>query len=140
RTLTLYLRQNIARGPNSYKSICDGPNMIRTCVRRALGEGAVERRGHPVELERVDEQDRVTDLPPGAAREEAPQLVLAGPAAPLGLLLHRPEGAEVPVRPEHRLDRLRSERADELALEVRIAGVDDRRHACAFERAPEALL
>ena len=36
RTLTLNLREKIARGPKSYKSICDGPNMRRTCVRKAI--------------------------------------------------------------------------------------------------------
>ena len=55
-------------------------------------------RGTSVEIERVDEETRVADLPAAAAAHEAPELLLGRPASPSRLLLERAEGAEVALR------------------------------------------
>ena len=56
----------------------------------------VKRPRHLGELKRLDEQARVSDLPPAAAAHEAPKLLLVGPSLPRSLLL---EGAERPSSP-----------------------------------------
>jgi hypothetical protein len=56
-----------------------------------VSEYAVERPRHLAEVERIDEQPRVSDLPAAAAAHEAPELLLSGPSLPRGLFL---EGAE----------------------------------------------
>ena len=61
-----------------------------------MGEYLVKWPRHLGELKRLDEQPRVSDLPPPAAAHEAPQLLLASPSLPGSLLL---EGAEDPSSP-----------------------------------------
>ena len=78
------------------------------------------RRG--VRLECLDQQPRVADLAAAAAAHEAAQLLLDRLVAPGRLLLQRAERAEVAVDLGNRLDRVRAERADQLALEVGLAG------------------
>ena len=85
-----------------------------------MSEHAVERPRHPVEVERLDEEAGVADLPPAARAEEPPQLVVEWPAAPLRLLLQRSERAEVAVQLDDVLDDVRAERADQLVLEIRL--------------------
>src|SRR5581483_11649356 len=65
-----------------------------------------------------DEQPRIAQLAPVGAAHEAPQLRLDTPPAPGRLLLKGAERVEIAVRFEHRLDRVRAERADQLVLEV----------------------
>src|SRR5579862_5955658 len=60
RSLTLYLSQNIAKGPKFYKSICDGPNMIRTYVLAAAAQ--------LIELGERRRVESVAHVAPGAIR------------------------------------------------------------------------
>jgi len=69
-------------------------------------QNGVERRGDSFEVERLDQKGRVADLPAGSAAHEPPQLIGDRTVAPHRLLLHRPEGAQVAVRPEHVLHRV----------------------------------
>jgi len=54
-------------------------------------QDTVERPGHPVEIQRPDENSRGLDLSASLRPEEAPQLLLGGSSSPLTLVL---EGAE----------------------------------------------
>src|SRR5207245_11072583 len=56
-----------------------------------MGKDTVQRPRHLGEIERIDQQGRVSDLPATAASHEAPELFLMGPSLPRRLLL---EGAE----------------------------------------------
>lgn len=89
-----------------------------------MSKHQVERPGHVVEIERVDEQARVPDLPPGAAAEEAPKLVLGGPSLPRGLLLQGAERSELTLTVDDLLHRGGTESADQLVLQVRHAHVE----------------
>ncbi len=96
---------------------------------RAVG-GASDVREHRVqwarrlgEIERLDEQRRVVDL---AARvpEEAPELLVDRPSAPLGLLLESPERPELTPLLHDVQHAFGPHRADELVLEVLDARVE----------------
>ncbi len=89
-----------------------------------VGQHQVERTRDSVELERLDQQPRVADLPAAAAAHEAPQLGFGRPAMPCGLLLERAERAEVAVCVDHLFHRVGAERADQLVLQVRDAHVE----------------
>jgi hypothetical protein len=60
-----------------------------------VSEQQVERPRHLAEIERIDEQARVADLPPAAAAHEAPKLLLGGLSSPPRLLLEGAEGSQV---------------------------------------------
>ena len=62
-----------------------------------MSQDPVQRPGHLVEVERVDEQSRVVDLPAVAA-EPAPELLLLGPSSPRRLLLQGAERFEVTLQ------------------------------------------
>jgi hypothetical protein len=64
------------------------------------GEYGVEWLRHAVEVDRVDEQPRVTELAIRARAQEAPQLRFLGPSPPRGLPLHDAERAEIALRAE----------------------------------------
>ena len=66
-----------------------------------MSKDPVKRPGHLGEVERIDEQLGVSDLPATAATHETPKLLFGGPSSPLGLLLERPEAPKVAVRVNH---------------------------------------
>ena len=98
------------------------------------------------EVERVDEQLRVADLPARAAAEVAAQLLLERPPAPRRLLLERAERAELALRVDDPFDAVGAERADQLLLQVCTADVEPeslqigRPEARPFERTPKLAL
>lgn len=83
-----------------------------------MGEDAVERPGNVVEVERVDEEAGVPDLPPAAAAHEPAKLLLGGAIAPRRHLLKRPKPVEIVVSPKDLLDPRRTERAYQLLLQI----------------------
>jgi hypothetical protein len=85
-----------------------------------MREQQVQRSRNAVEVERLDHQRRVSDLP-GTASEEAPKLSLDRSVVPLRLLLEGSERRELSARLEHRLDAGGAERPDQLALEIGLA-------------------
>ena len=89
-----------------------------------MREHAVERARHPAEIERLDEQTRVPDLPAAAAAHEAPELLLDRPSLPLGLLLERAKRAKVSLRVDNLFHGGGAEGADQLVLEVGVAHVE----------------
>jgi hypothetical protein len=60
-----------------------------------MGQRPVEWRRHLREIQRLDEQPCVPDLPAAAAAHEAPKLLLSRAASPRGLLLECAKRAEV---------------------------------------------
>src|SRR5262249_1359330 len=102
-------------------------------------KNAVERSRHAHGVERLDEVARVARLAAAAAAHEPAQLLVHRPAPPLGLLLQRAEGAEIPFRLDDALDRVDPECADQLVLEVGLADVEaERLHVRARQRRAEA--
>src|SRR5947209_9432032 len=91
-------------------------------------DDAVERPRHGAELERPDEETRIAQLSAPRTAHETAELPLDRPRPPGGLPLKCPEGLEVAFRPQHRLDTIRTQRANQLVLEV-----------CAADEEAEAL-
>lgn len=89
-----------------------------------MGEHLVERARHVGEIERLDEEARVADLAPGAAAQEAPQLLLDGSPLPRGLLLEGAERSQVALRVDDLLHGGGAESADQLLLEIGVAHVE----------------
>ena len=87
----------------------------------------VERPRHLGEVQRIDEQTRVSDLPTAAAAHEAPELFLGGPPLPGWLLLEGAEGTELSLSVDHLFHGGSTERADQLVLEVCDAHVETQR-------------
>jgi hypothetical protein len=84
----------------------------------------VERPGHLVEIERIDEQTRVSDLPSAATAHEAPKLLFSCPSFPRSLLLERAEGSKVTLGVDDLFYGGGTESADQLVFEVCDAHVE----------------
>jgi hypothetical protein len=99
----------------------------------------VERPRHLGEIERIDEQSCVSDLPSAAAAHPPPKLLLGGPPLPRGLLLQGAEGSKVSLSVCDLLYGGGTESADQLVLEVCDAYVETEPfHVGAPEMRPEA--
>jgi hypothetical protein len=66
-----------------------------------MSKDPVKRPWHLRQVERIDEQLGVSDLPATAAAHETPKLLLSGPSSPLRLLLERPEASKVALSVNH---------------------------------------
>jgi len=71
---------------------------------------------HSGEIQRVDEQGCVSDLPAAAAAHEAPKLLLSGPSLPRRLLLEGAEGSKVSLNINDLFHARGTESADQLVL------------------------
>jgi hypothetical protein len=89
-----------------------------------VSKNQVKRPRHLGEIERVDEETRVANLPPAAAAHEPPQLLLHGPSLPRRLLLEGAEGPKVSLSLNDVFDAGRTESADQLFLQVCDANVE----------------
>jgi hypothetical protein len=85
------------------------------------GEYGVEWLRHAVEVDRVDQQPRVTELAIRARAQEAPQLCFPGLPPPRGLPLHGAKRAEIAVRAEKLLGQRGAGRPDELFFQILLA-------------------
>ena len=84
----------------------------------------VERPRYFRQVERVDEQTRVVDLPAAPAAHETPKLLLRLPTSPRRLLLERAERAKLSLTVNELFDGLGTESADELILQIGHAHVE----------------
>jgi hypothetical protein len=119
-------------------------------TRSHLRKHQVERPGHVREIERIDEQTRVPDLPAGAAAHEAPKLLLRGPSLPCRLLLQGAERSKLTLTVDDLFHGGGTESAYQLLLQVRHAHVetesfqigasDGGTEAGTLEAAPEVAL
>ena len=82
------------------------------------GEYGVEWLRHAVEVDRIDEQPRVTELAIRARAQEAPQLRFPGLPPPRGLPLHGAKRAKIALRAEKLLGQRGARRADELFFQI----------------------
>jgi len=84
----------------------------------------VKRPRHLGEIQRVDEQPRVSDLPAAAAAHEAPKLLLSGPSLPRRLLLEGTEGSKLSLSIDDLFHGGGTESADQLVLQICDAHVE----------------
>ncbi len=100
---------------------------------------AVQWRRHLGEIQRVDEQGRVSDLPAAVGADEAPELLLLGPSSPGRLLLEGAERSKLTPSVDEPFHRGGTEGADQLVLQVRDAHVEtESLHSGASEVGAEA--
>src|SRR5215211_1007320 len=83
-----------------------------------MGDDPVERPRDVVEVESVDEQTGVPDLSSTSAAQEPVELLFGRAIAPCRHLLERPKPMEIVVVPKDLLDPRRTERADQLLLQI----------------------
>jgi hypothetical protein len=92
-----------------------------------------------VEVERLDEETRVADLPAATAAHEAPKLLLVGPSLPRRLLLEGAEGSKVSLGVNDLFHGGGTESADQLVFQVCDAHVETQSfHVDASEVGAEA--
>jgi hypothetical protein len=84
----------------------------------------VKRPRHVGQIQRIDEQTRVSDLPAAAAAHEAPKLLLSRSSLPRRLLLEGAEGSKVTLSLDDPFHGGGTESADQLVLQVCDAHVE----------------
>ena len=104
-----------------------------------MSKHQVERPGDSDEIERIDQQTRVSDLPAAAAAHEAPKLFLGGPSLPRRLLLECAERSKVTLSVDDLLHGGGTQSADQLVLQICDAHVETQPfHLDASEAGAEA--
>jgi hypothetical protein len=99
----------------------------------------VKRPRNLGEIQRIDKQTRVPDLPPAAAAHEAPKLLFSGPSLPRRLLLEGAEGSKLTLCVDDLFHGGGTESADQLVLQVCDTDVETQPfHIDASEVGPEA--
>src|SRR5436309_2889466 len=89
-----------------------------------MSKYTVQRSRHPGEIQLVDEQGRVLDLPAAAGAHEAPQLLLLGLSLLRRLLLEGAERSKVTLSIDELFHGGGTEGADQLVLQVCDADVE----------------
>src|SRR6266498_2044924 len=92
-----------------------------------MSQYTVQRPRHLAEIQRVDEQGRGLDLPAAVGANEAPELLLIGPSSPGRLLLEGAERFKLTLSVDDLFYGGRTERADQLVLQVCDAHVETER-------------
>jgi hypothetical protein len=115
-----------------------------------MTEDEVKRPRYLAQIQRFDEQARVSNLPAAAATHEAVQLLVRCPPLPRRLLLEGPEGPKIALSIDDLLHYGGTESADQLVLQVFDADVETEpfhldasevgAEAGALEAAPEVAL
>ena len=104
-----------------------------------MSKDAVQRRRHPGEIQRVDEQGRGLNLPAPVGAEETPELLLRSPPSPRRLLLEGAERFKLTLSLDDPFHSGGPEGTDQLVLQVRDAHVETESfHVDAREVGPEA--
>ena len=103
-----------------------------------MGQQALQRSWHAVEVERFHEQPRILDLAPTAGAHESPQLLFHGAAELGGLLLQDAERAQVAVGLHDPLHPRCAEGSNQLVFEVEHAHEEtERLHPRSVQARPE---
>ena len=104
-----------------------------------MTEDTVQRPGHASEIQRVDEQPGVSDLPAAPAAHESPELIVGGSSQPRRLLLEGAERSELALLLDDAFHGGGAERPDQLILQILHAHVEpERLHVGAGETGAEA--
>jgi len=124
--------------------------VVRGGSRSNVRKNTVQRPRHVAEIERLDEQSRVVDLPAAAGAHEAPKLGFGGQPSPGRLVLQSAKRSQVSLSADNPFDGGGSEGADQLILEICVAHVETEAfrvgaaemsaEAGALEGAPEVVL
>src|SRR5262245_16923742 len=108
------------RGPS-------GPEVVGETPRRLASdvvEDALERPRHPAQVQRLDQERSIDDLPAARAAHESPELRREGPPLPLPLLLQRAEGGELALGADELFHDLGPEGPDQLVLQIFDADIE----------------
>ena len=89
-----------------------------------MSQYTIERPRHAREIQRVDEQPRVPDLPAAVGADEAPKLLLAAPRSPRRLLLEGAERSKLTLGLHDLFHTGTTKAADQLVLQVGDAHVE----------------
>jgi hypothetical protein len=89
-----------------------------------MSKHPIERPGHAGEIQRVDEQPRVSDLPAAVGADEAPKLLLAAASLPGRLLLQGAERSKLALGLDDLFHTGGTQAADQLVLQVGDAHVE----------------
>jgi hypothetical protein len=89
-----------------------------------VSQYTIQRPRHAREIQRVDEQPRVPDLPAAVSADEAPELLGAAPCSPRRLLLERAERSKLALRLDDLFHTGRTKAAEQLVLQVSDAHVE----------------
>jgi len=92
-----------------------------------MSKYTVQRPRDLAEIQRVDEQGRRLDLPTPVGAHEAPELLLIGPSSPGRLLLEGAERFKLTLSVDDLFYGRRTERADQLILQVCDAHIEPER-------------
>ena len=104
-----------------------------------MSKYTVQRPRDLAEIQRVDEQGRRLDLPTPVGAHEAPELLLIGPSSPRRLLLEGAERFKLTLSVDDLFYGGRTERADQLVLQVCDAHIETERfHIGAREMGAQA--
>lgn len=92
-----------------------------------MAQDAFERSGYAGEVECIDEQAPVAEFPAGLCGNEAPQLIHNRLPPPRRLVLERSKRPQFALMVDDLLDRVDTERTNQLILEVDDAGMEAER-------------
>ena len=83
-----------------------------------MSQYTIQRPRHAPEIQRVDQQPRVADLPAAVGADEAPKLLLAAPCPPGGLLLEGAERSKLTLGLDNLFHTGGTKAAEQLVLQV----------------------
>jgi hypothetical protein len=89
-----------------------------------MSKDTIERPRHAREVQRINQQPRVADLPAAVGADEAPKLRLAAPSSPRRLLLERAERSKLTLALDDLFHSGGTNAADQLLLQVGDADVE----------------
>jgi hypothetical protein len=94
------------------------------CIASDMSQYTIQRPRHAREIQRIDEQPRVPDLPAAVSADEAPELLLAAPCSPRRLLLERAERSKLALSLDDLFHTGGTKAAEQLVLQVSDAHVE----------------
>jgi hypothetical protein len=89
-----------------------------------MSQYTIQRPRHAREIQLLDEQPRVSDLPAAVGADEAPKLLLAAPSSPRRLLLERAERSKLALSLDDLFHTRGAKAAEQLVLQVGDAHIE----------------
>lgn len=103
----------------------DRPEPTLSAMRASgVRKDTIERPRHAREVQRINQQPRVADLPAAVGADEPPKLRLAAPSSPRRLLLERAERSKLPLALDDLFHSGGTKAADQFLLQVGDADVE----------------
>jgi len=109
-------------GTREHRRPCSSSSIV-TCShqrhsRLYVSENRVQRTGDATGFDGLNQKAGEPKISPGLAPEESMELVVGGTPPPFRLFLERSEGSELALRFNNRYDVLRTDRTNQLVLEI----------------------